>query len=118
MCYYRDMGNPALQRFYSVLQAIALMENLPSDQAQRDQDLLKPFFCLEPTIEDGDEGGAQEEEEGGHSESFQALIRKRAILKFKQAVNLDDDAVAISECAKVRTSLLRTVQFRCRPLLH
>lgn len=106
VCYYRDMGNPALQRFYSVLQAIALMENLPSDQAQRDQDLLKPYFCLEPTIEDEGEGDG--EGVGGQSESFQALIRKRAILKFKQAVALDDDAVAISECSKVRPALLWT----------
>jgi hypothetical protein len=113
VCYYRDMGNPALQRFYSVLQAIALMENLPSDQAQRDQDLLKPFFCLEPTMEG--EGEGEGEEDGCHSESFQALIRKRAILKFKQAVNLDDDAVAISECAKVSTAQLQTVQSMCHP---
>ena len=119
ICYYRDMGNPALQRFYSVLQAIALMENLPSDQTQRDQDLLKPYFCLEPTQEDDDEevgerggGGGKGREGGGGSSSFEAVVRKRAILKFKEVVGLTDDDVALSECPKVlhhTTNLLHLV---------
>jgi Ku70/Ku80 beta-barrel domain/Ku70/Ku80 C-terminal arm len=94
MCYFRDIGNPGLQRFYSVLQAIALMEDLPSDQAQREQDLLKPYFLLEPSHKEGEEE---------QKESFDAVVRKRAILNFKQAVGLDDDAVAVSECPKVRS---------------
>ena len=96
MCYYRDISNPALQRFYSVLQAIALMENLPDEAEQGEQDLLRPYFSLEP----------EEEEEvvaktGEQSESFLAKVRKRAIMKFKEAVGLQDDAVAMSEGIKV-----------------
>ena len=94
MCYFRDIGNPGLQRFYSVLQAIALMEDLPSDQTRRDQDLLKPYFLLEPSHNQG---------EGQQSESLDAVVRKRAILNFKQAVGFDDDSVALSECTKVRS---------------
>ena len=94
MCYFRDICNPGLQRFYSVLQAIALMEDLPSDQTQRDQDLLKPYFLLEPSHNQGD---------GEKSESLDAVVRKRAILNFKQAVGFDDDSVAVSECPKVRS---------------
>ena len=99
MCYYRDISNPALHRFYSVLQAIALMENLPDDEEQRKQDLLRPYFSLEPEEEEDEQ---QAERSGQQSESFLALVRKRAVLKFKEAVGLTDDAVIMSEGIKVR----------------
>ena len=105
MCYYRDISNPALQKFYSVLQAIALMESLPEGQEQEDHDLLKPYFSLEPDQ-------VREEDQGGEvqSESFLALVRKRAVLKFKESVGLEDDAVARSEQVQVLpTHLFRII---------
>lgn len=102
MCYYRDMSNPALQQFYSVLQAIALVENLPDEKQQREQDLIKPYFSLEP--EDG---------RGEGDDSYQAMLRKRAVMRFKETVGLTDDAVALSEGPKVRfTSPFCSYHFR------
>ena len=98
MCYYRDISNPALQRFYSVLQAIALMESLPEGQEQEEHDLLKPYFSLEADQVREEEGGSDVQ-----SESFLALVRKRAVLKFKESVGLEDDAVARSEHVEVQT---------------
>lgn len=96
MCYYRDISNPALQKFYSVLQAIALTESLPECQEQEEHDLLRSYFSLEPfqVVEEEGSGPLQ-------SESFLALTRKRAILKCKKSVGLEDDAVALSEDLKV-----------------
>lgn len=89
MCYYRDFFNPALQQFYSVLQAIALVENLPDDQQQGDGDLLKPYFPLDP-------------DSCSQADQYQAMLRKRAVMHLKETVGLPDDAVALIEAPKVR----------------
>ena len=86
---HRDLHNPALQRFYSVLQAIALKEEVPA--VNEADNALRPMFKLDPEDDDGDDGGGHDDGmEGAHGSSTRR--RKSVILQFKTAIDLADDA--------------------------
>jgi ATP-dependent DNA helicase 2 subunit 1 len=75
---FRRYENPAIQRFYSVLQAVALMEESPDWTAEKDT--LRPIPALaQPT-------GKYEQ----------------AVMGFKEAFGLDDSVLAAAEGGKKR----------------
>ena len=103
-CYFRDISNPALQAFYAVLQAVALHESIPDIVGGGTEgeitDLLRPYYDLEPDGNDDDNNGdevVKSEEDVTHTDgsAFSTLVRKRALLRFKDAAGVDDEGVVV-----------------------
>ena len=77
---YRRYENPAIQKFYSVLQAVALMEEEPDWTPE--QDTLRPVPPLANPAGD----------------------KKQALEHFKDALGIEDDIMALGEQAKKRSA--------------
>jgi hypothetical protein len=104
-CYYRDVANPALQRFYSILESVATHGEFASDD---EADTVKPYYKLEPGSDDEGEG------EGG----VLTVRRKGAIIKFKDTVGLDDNAVESARVRAQRKPSLSLSSACSQPLAH
>jgi hypothetical protein len=91
LCYFRDLKNPAMQSFYSVLQSTALMEPRDDTATELVDLALKPRLAIDPDEEGGGAGAAAAVGE------WTAVKRKTALMQLKDKVGVTEDMVELAK---------------------